>query len=405
MNLGMVRLTREQQAFAAQAREFFATHVTTEVLEHERRTGDGFNEGVHLALGRRGWIMPAWPAEHGGAGLDAVQVRILELEASRARMPFVTLGTTRMVARAVERHASDEIRPGLLREVAAGAVRFCLGYSEPEGGSDIAAARVRAVRDGGDWVINGAKIFTTGAHNCQYTFLITRTDPDLPKHQGLTMFLVPLSAPGVQIQPIRTFGGERTNVVYFGDVRVPDAFRLGGVNDGWSVLRGPLDSEHGMDDDAGARKLADLSMGKGYLHELGRALHVAVEWAVTPRADGTRPADDPYVRYRLGKIEIDIQAALCTPGPMGRVKASDALVHGAAALMDLLGPEAVVSEGAEGAAGGGRIEFAHRFAQGTATYGGTVEVFRAIIAQHVLGLPRPSYPGSKALVSSAQRKQ
>jgi alkylation response protein AidB-like acyl-CoA dehydrogenase len=402
MDVSLVRLTDEQRAFAARAREFFASHVTAEVLEHERRTGDGFNEGVHLALGKEGWIMPAWPAGLGGAGLDAVQVRILELEASRSRMPFVTLGTTRMVTEAVQRHASDEIRPGLLRGVAEGTVRFCLGYTEPDGGSDIAAAKVRAVPDGGEWVINGAKIFTTGAHNCQYAFLVTRTDPGLPKHKGLTMFLVPLTAPGVQIQPIRTFGGERTNVVYFGDVRVPDACRLGGVNDGWSVLRGPLDAEHGLGAGAAARKLADTSMSKGYLVELGRALDVAVQWALAPRPDGTRPADDPYVRYRLGQVGVDLQAALCTPGPMGRVKASDALVRGAAALMDLLGPEAVVREGTDGAAGGGRVEFAHRFAQGTATYGGTVEVFRSIIAQHVLGLPRPSYPGSRVVVSGTR---
>jgi alkylation response protein AidB-like acyl-CoA dehydrogenase len=405
MDVSLVRLTGEQRLFAARAREFFATHVTAEVLEHERRTGDGFSEAVHLALGKRGWIMPAWPADLGGAGLDPVQVRILELEASRSRMPFVTLGTTRMVAEAVQRHASDEIRPGLLRGAAAGTIRFCLGYTEPDGGSDIAAARVRAVPDGTEWVINGAKIFTTGAHNCQYTFLITRTDPSLPKHQGLTMFLVPLTAPGVQIQPIRTFGGERTNVVYFGDVRVPDAYRLGDVNSGWSVLRGPLDSEHGLGDDPDARKLADVTMSKGYLVELGRALDVAVEWAVTRRPDGTRPADDPYVRYRLGQVEVDIQAAMCTPGPLGRVKASDALVRGAAALMDLLGPDAVIREGTDGAAGGGRVEFAHRFAQGTATYGGTVEVFRNIIAQHVLGLPRPSYPGSKVLAGGPRQSR
>jgi alkylation response protein AidB-like acyl-CoA dehydrogenase len=119
---------------------------------------------------------------------------------------------------------------------------------------------------------------------------------------------------------------------------------------------------------------------------------------VTPRPDGTRPADDPYVRYRLGQIEIDLQAALVTPGPMGRVKNSEALVHGAAALMDLVGPDALVSEGTPDAIGGGQIEYAHRYAQGTATYGGTVEVFRGIIAQHVLGLPRPSYPGSKVFL-------
>ena len=123
--------------------------------------------------------------------------------------------------------------------MAAGRVRFCLGYSDPEGGSDIAAAHLRAVPDGDEWVLNGAKMFTTGAHNCQYTFLITRTDPALPKHKGLTMFLVPLDVPGVEIQAIRTYGGERTNAVYYADVHVPDRYRMGGVNDGWAVAARP----------------------------------------------------------------------------------------------------------------------------------------------------------------------
>ncbi len=120
---------------------------------------------------------------------------------------------------------------------------------------------------------------------------------------------------------------------------------------------------------------------------------------MTPGPDGTRPADDPYVRYRLGQIEIDLQASLVTPGLMGRVKGSEALISGAAALMDLVGPDAVLAEGTPEAPGGGALDYAHRFAQGTATYGGTVEVFRTMIAQHVLGLPRPNYPGSKVLTS------
>jgi alkylation response protein AidB-like acyl-CoA dehydrogenase len=179
---------------------------------------------------------------------------------------------------------------------------------------------------------------------------------------------------------------------------VADAYRLGGVNDGWSVLRGPLDEEHSFGGDPTAQKLAELSIGRQFVYALQRALEAAVGWAVTPGEDGSRPADDPYVRYRLGQVEMDVQAALCTPGPMGRVKCSEALVHGAATLMDLVGPEALLSEGTQEALGHGHIDYAHRFAQGTATYGGTVEVFRAMIAQHVLGLPRPSYPGAKVLV-------
>jgi alkylation response protein AidB-like acyl-CoA dehydrogenase len=398
MDLSLVPLDSDQRAFAARARDFFAEHVTPEVLEHERVTGDGFNERVHLALGRQGWIMPAWPSSRGGAGLDPVRLRALELEMSRARMPSATLSTTRLVVTAVERYADPSVREDLLRGTADGTVRFCLGYTEPDGGSDIAAAKVRAVRDGDEWVVNGSKIFTTGAHNCQYTFLITRTDPDLPKHKGLTMFLVPLDVPGIEIQAIRTYGGERTNVVYFGGVRVGDAYRLGGVNDGWSVLRGPLDAEHGLGGDETARKLADVGQGRSYALELARALEAAAEWAVTPGPGGTRPADDPYVRYRLGKVAIDLEAALATPGLMSRVKASEALIDGAAALTDLIGPRAILSEGAADAPGGGQVDYAHRFAQGTATYGGTVEVYRAMIAQHVLGLPRPAYPGAKVMV-------
>ena len=112
-------------------------------------------------------------------------------------------------------------------------------------------------------MINGSKIFTTGAQNCQYTFLITRTDPDLPKHKGLTMFLVPLDTPGVEIQGIRTFGVERTNIVYYSDVRISDKYRLGGVNDGWSVLHGPLDEEHSIGGEAD--KFADLSVGTQFV--------------------------------------------------------------------------------------------------------------------------------------------
>jgi 3-oxocholest-4-en-26-oyl-CoA dehydrogenase alpha subunit len=405
MDFSRVPLDASEREFLDEVRSFMAEHVTGEVLEEERRTGSGFNERVHLALGARGWIMPTWPAERGGAGLDPVRARILELEMRRAGVPSITHGTTRLVLAAVEKSGRPDLVAELLPGVAAGTVRFCLGYTEPDGGSDIAAAKTRAVRDGDEWVINGSKIFTTGAQNCQYVFLITRTDPELPKHRGLTMFLVPLASPGVEIQAIRTFGGERTNIVYYSDVRISDRYRLGGVNDGWSVLHGPLDEEHGVGRARGAAakvpglvSLGDLSIGTSFLQTLGRAIDSALAWAcTTTRADGSRPIDDRLVRYRLGAVAMHMEAGLVTPGPMGRVKGSDALVHGAADLMDLVGPASLLSEGSPGADLTGVIDYAHRFAQGTATYGGTVEVFHGIIAQHVLGLPRPSYPGSKTL--------
>jgi alkylation response protein AidB-like acyl-CoA dehydrogenase len=398
MDFSRVPLGAGEQEFLAEVRSFIAEHVSEEVHEAERRTGGGFDERVHLALGKKGWLMPTWPVERGGAGLDPARARILELEMRRARVPGVTLGTTRLVGQAVEQHAQPDLAAELLPAMAAGTARFCLGYTEPDGGSDIAAAKTRAVRDGDEWVINGSKIFTTGAQNCHYVFLITRTDPELPKHRGLTMFLVPLASKGIEIQGIWTYGGERTNIVYYSDVIVSDRYRLGGVNDGWSVLRGPLDEEHSIG--RGTARLDDLSIGTNYLNLLGRALDRAVTWACTMTyGDGSRPIDDRMVRYRLGSVAMHMEAGFATPGPMGRVKGSEALVRGAAELMDLVGPTSLLSEGSPGAETTGAIEFAHRFAQGTATYGGTVEVFRQIIAQHVLGLPRPTYPGSKMLVS------
>ena len=222
-----------------------AEHVTAEAIDHERRTGGGFNERLHLALAESDWIMPlAAGARRGwaGPGPGAHPRAADPPRRSALRYPR----HDRLVLASVEKFGGPDLTADLLRGVAAGTVRFCLGYTEPDGGSDIAAAKTRAVRDGDEWVINGSKIFTTGAQNCQFTFLITRTDPELPKHRGLTMFLVPLASQGVEIQAIRTYGGERTNIVYYSDVRISDRYRLGGVNDGWSVLHGPLDEEHGV---------------------------------------------------------------------------------------------------------------------------------------------------------------
>ncbi|MEU9272604.1 acyl-CoA dehydrogenase family protein [Streptomyces sp. NPDC048251] len=397
MDFSTVDLTPGQQRFAEDVRGFLDETVTPEVHEHERLTGDGFNEGVHVALGSRGWLFPTWPVEEGGAGLDPVRRRILALELERCRVPHVTLSTTALAWNAVARFADPglaaELRPG----VAAGRVRFCLGYSDPEGGSDIAASHLRAARDGEEWVLDGAKMFTTGAHNCQYTFLIGRTDPEVPKHKGLTMFLAPLDLPGVEIQAIHTYGGERTNAVYYTGVRVPDRYRLGGVNEGWAVLHGPLDAEHGAGKEADG--LTDVSPGRVFLREFERALDATVDWArKSVRSDGTRVADDPAFLDRLGRQIVELEAGVVTPGPMGRIKGSLALIEGAAELMDLVGPESLLAHGADGALAGGELDFAHRWAQGTAIYGGTIEVFRNIVAQHVLGLPRAVFPGSKALV-------
>ncbi|MCU1657570.1 MAG: Acyl-CoA dehydrogenase FadE29 [Pseudonocardiales bacterium] len=398
MDFSVLQLTAEQEQFAKEVQAFLDDIVTDEVHERELETGDGFSATVHLALGERGWLYPTWPVEHGGAGLDAVSARILDLELHRRQVPDITAGTTALVWSAVERYLDSAEVDTMRLDVARGHVRFCLGYTEPDGGSDIAAAKVRAVRDGDEWVLNGSKIFTTGAQSCQYTFLITRTDPTLPKHKGMTMFLVPLDAPGVEIQGIRAFSGERTNIVYYSDARISDKFRLGAVNAGWAVLHGPLDAEHSIGGEESG--LDDISVGRSFLRVLERALDAAVDWtAAAVRPDGTKVADDRSALQRIGRVATDLEAGIRTPGPLGRVAGSEALVRGSADLVDLVGIEALVSLGDRAGSELGAVEYGHRFAQGTATYGGTVEVFRNIISQHVLGLPQMNYPGRKVFLA------
>ena len=244
MDFSRVELSDEDQAFYDEARSFLATHMTEEVRRRDRETGDNFDEGLHLEFGAAGYLAGEWkPASEGG--FSRVRRRIWEQEKRRVHVPWVTWGTTAMVARSVAKFGSPELQDEVMPGVFSGHIRLCLGYTEPEGGSDIATCKTRAVReaDGSSWVINGSKMFTTGAHNCQYVFLITNTAPDAPKHKSLTMFLVPLNSPGVEIQGIRTVDGDRTNIVFYSDVRVDDLYRIGEVNGGWTVMRSALDAE------------------------------------------------------------------------------------------------------------------------------------------------------------------
>jgi 3-oxocholest-4-en-26-oyl-CoA dehydrogenase alpha subunit len=307
----------------------------------------------------------------------------------------VTWGTTAMVARSVEKFGSEELRNEVLPGVFSGHVRLCLGYTEPEGGSDVATCKTRAVRDadGLSWVINGSKMFTTGAHNCQYVFLITNTDPDASKHQSLTMFLVPLSSPGIEIQGIRTIDGDRTNIVYYSDVRVDDKYRLGDVNAGWAVLREPLNVEHGAVS-AAPDGLQDTSIMMHQAAFMVEAVDNAAARVTRPASNGGRLLDDHSVAYRLGRSVARMEAALSAPSIFGRVAIAQTMRDIAPDLMDMLGAASALSYGSEGAAAAaddGCAEYVYRFAPLVGIYGGTLEVFRNMIAQYVLGLGKPNY--------------
>jgi 3-oxocholest-4-en-26-oyl-CoA dehydrogenase alpha subunit len=389
MDFSVVELSPDDQEFRDRLRAFLVVHVTDEVRRRDRGTGENFDEGVHLALGAEGYLAADWKDESEG-GFSALRRRIWDLEIGRAHTPWFHWGTTAMVAHKVQQFGSAEVADEVLPGVLSGHIRLCLGYTEPEGGSDVATCKTRAVRDGECWVINGSKMFTSNAHNAKYVFLLTNTNPDAPKHKNLTMFLVPLGTPGVEIQPLRTVDGDRTNVVFYSDVRVDDKYRIGEVNGGWAVLRGALDVEHGIVDGE-ADGLQRIAVMSEQLTLMAEAIDKIAALAAQPGADGRRLLDDESVAYRLGRSIARTEAALSTPGMFGRVANAQTMRDVAPDLMDVLGAASTLPIDTNGAADDGGAEYIFRLASPTGIYGGTLEVFRNMIAQHALGLGRPNY--------------
>ncbi|WP_024802917.1 acyl-CoA dehydrogenase family protein [Nocardia sp. BMG51109] len=392
MDFARVDLSAEDRQFLDEARDFLATHVTEDVLRRAHETGDGFVEDLHLAMGAHGWLeREVTSAEDGG--FTAVQRRIWDLERRRRKAPLVTWGATMMILQAVRQYGSPELLEEVLGGVYRGEIRFAMGYTEPEGGSDIATCRTRAVRAGEEWIINGQKMFTSGAHNCRYVFLLTNTDPDGRRHRNLTMFLVPLDSPGIDIQGLRTVDGERTNITYYQDVRIPDRYRLGEVNDGWRVLNGPLSAEHGAggpDPDG----LTDIAIMSGFGSTMAVAADLATAAVAAPEPDGRRRLDDGAIAYRLGRAHARIEAALSAPSLFGRVAIGQTMREIAPDLMDVLGTSPR-SGNDGGAAATAAADYLYRWAPLVGIYGGTLDVFRNMIAQYILGLGRPNYSPAK----------
>ena len=315
-----------------------ATHVTDDVLRRDRETGDNFDEGVHLAIGAAGYLDGSGKPEAEG-GFSRVRRRIWELEKRRAHVPWVTWGTTAMVARSVAQvRLARTARRGDAAASSAGRSGCAWATPNPKAAPTSRRARPARCATAISWVINGSKMFTTGAHNCQYVFLITNTDPDAPKHKSLTMFLVPLDTPGIEIQGIRTVDGDRTNIVYYSDVRVDDKYRLGEVNGGWTVLREPLNAEHGAVDGGAGRPAGRLDHdAPGRLHGRRACDKAAARSSARRIPNGRRLIDDGSVAYRLGRSVARMEAALSTPNIFGRVALAQTMRDISPDLMDILG--------------------------------------------------------------------
>jgi hypothetical protein len=373
------------------ARALFDRFITDNVVETIHESGTVFDPAFHRALADNGWLTAGWPIEDGGQGRNALDLAPFYEEAALVGAPLDISLTTMLVAETLRRVGTAEQRATVLKEIIGGRVISCLGFSEPDAGSDVAAVRTRAVRDADEWVIDGQKMFTTGAQVADYVFILTRTDPDVPKHRGLTLFLVPMSAPGIEIQRVDTLSGERTNMTFYSSVRVSDSARVGEINGGWSVLMITLAFERGMVPTAAGR--------------CQRLLDQAVRWATDAIDEsGLRLIDDPAVRRRLATIAIKTEAARLlglravsihaggalpvVEGSMAKLYATEALQEVVGSLLEVLGPAGVLHRDSGVAPMDGEFEHAYRHAAVETIYGGTSEIQREIVASQGLGLPR-----------------
>ncbi|MBL7502359.1 acyl-CoA dehydrogenase family protein [Frankia sp. CNm7] len=370
-------------ALRAEVRAFLAEELTPELDDRVYRSGVSHDDTFVRRLAERGWVGPGWERADGRRALNPYEVHALVDELTKAEAPVYAISTTEMVANVIRAVGSEALKAEILPRFLRGEVTIALGMTEPEAGSDVAGVRTRARRDGERWIVDGQKMFTTNGHITDYIFLLTRTRPDGPRHAGLTLFLVRLDQPGVEVQAVHTLSGERTNIVYLSEVLVEDRWRIGDVDGGWRALMIALQDEHSAP----------------FSPHLARLLEAVEEWA-----RGCGRIDEPDTQDRLGRWATALEVAQLlelratwmavngqvpvAEGPMSKLFSTESLVRAAEDLTELVGPDALRSRLDPTAVVGGRIEHALRFSLGTTIYAGTSEIQRNIIAQQRCGLPR-----------------
>jgi alkylation response protein AidB-like acyl-CoA dehydrogenase len=378
-------LGHDARAFASEVDDFFKANLTPELQAKAHYSWDGHDPGVHRKLAEARLLFPAWPKEQGGREAHPYSLYAARAVWERHGWTTYAASTTSMVGAIMQRFGSPELKREALSRIAAGEAVCCLGFTEPGCGSDVFAAQTRAVREGDFWRIDGQKMFTSGANFAEYVLLLARTDPNVAKHKGLTMFIVPLAAPGVEIQPVHTFEDERTNITYYDGVRVPDSYRLGEVNGGAKVMAASLELEQG---------------GSGFPNIQAHLARAAADLCREIVRGGRPLIDDASVRMRLARATASaILADVLTHrslwvnankkadyayGPMAKLFSTEMLKADSADLLDLTAPHSLAKR--HGPAG--FLNQCYRHAQGTTIYAGTSEVHRSLIAERALRLPR-----------------
>jgi alkylation response protein AidB-like acyl-CoA dehydrogenase len=386
-----IAYTEEQEALRKELRAYYEKLLTPEIRE-ALHIGHGTGEtmrSVVKQMATDGWLGIGWPKEYGGQGRTQIEQFIFFDESMRsgAPVPMLTINT---VGPTLYKNGSQAQKDFFLPKILAGEIHFCIGYTEPTAGTDLASLRTRADRDGDDYVINGQKIFTSLASDADYIWLAARTDQDAPKHAGISMFLIPMDTPGIKVEPMSLLSEHNICTTFFDNVRVPASCMVGGENKGWKLITGQLNHE----------RVTICSPGM-----LEWSFQEVLRWAQDSQlADGRRVIDQEWAQINLAKVHAGLEflklinwkvAWTGTQGDIDVADASTTKVFGTEfyleafrLMMEVMGERAYLKRGCSDEIALGHVETLYRSLIILTFGGGTNEIQRDLIGLFGLGLPR-----------------
>ena len=385
------KFSESEETFREELKTWLNTELANQPGENSNPDSDWeFNLTMRRKLAEKGWLTMAWPEEYGGQSASHMMQVIFAEEMSYRNAPGRDVFGTKMMAPTLMIHGTEDQKQQFLPPVSKGDVQWCQGYSEPESGSDLASLQTRAIEDGDDFIVNGTKVWTSGAHRADHIMVLTRTDPDAPKHRGISFLLCDMNTPGITVNPIINMAGDHSfNMVTFEDVRIPKRNLVGEQNRGWYVGATLLDFERsGVDYSAAAK----------------RTLEELVNLAKSNHKNGTLLSNDPITRNRLSDLAIEVEVSKLISyniawmqgqglvpnkeASMGKVLGTELHQHVSETGMQMLGMHGQLEPGSKHAPLEGKIEHMYLTDVSQTIQAGTSEIQRNIIATRGLGLPR-----------------
>jgi len=387
--------SREEEEFRQDIRDFLKAELPqgwndTLVLDKESDEYIALAKGFTHQVGAKGWLAAHWPQEYGGLGWSFWQYFIMNEEMAIADAPLIGLNGPKFLGPTIIHYGTEEQKQQHLPGIAKGTTLWVQGYSEPNSGSDLASLQTRAVEDGDEWVINGQKIWSSYGHYSDWCFMLARTDPEAPKHRGISYFLVDMKTPGLTVKPLINMAGTKGfNELFFENVRVPKDALLGEKNRGWYMATTTLSYERtAIEAPARAQRI----------------LNDLVRYAKLTKKNGQPLAEDPVIRQRLAQLAIEVEVAWCLsyrvattqsrneiPGPespANKVFTSEMIQRLAQVGMQMMGLYGQLAFNTKWAPLKGKIERLYLTSIASTIAGGTSEIQRNIIAERGLGLPR-----------------